>query len=501
MADLLLPDIGENVAGGDVVRILVATGDAIKKDQPVLELETDKATIEVPSDQDGTVSEIKVKQGDKVKVGQVVMTLTNGASASQPQAESPRTEDKPKEQQAAKQESQGAERGEGAPASDEPRPGAGDPAEKKDDKVVDISSRSKPAAKAESKAAGDAALAAKPDATEPTPAGKVGAAPSVRRLARELGVDITRVQGSGPGGRVGADDVQGFVKAAMTRGGGGGGALAPAAPLPDFSKWGAVERKPMSNIRRKTAEHLSGAWNTIPHVTQHDKADITQLEEFRTQFNAGVGARERSGATGAPRATEPGGVQGSPPQERTGKLTITAVLLKIAAAAIRKYPQFASSVDGDAIVYKQYTHIGMAVDTAYGLLVPVLRDVDRKTVTELSVELAQLSEKARNKKLSLDEMSGGVFTITNLGGIGGTSFTPIVNYPEVAILGVSRAVMEPVWAGEGDGRGSAGAAGFIARMMMPLSLSYDHRVIDGADAARFLRFVCEAVENPLLISL
>ncbi|HUF23356.1 MAG TPA: 2-oxo acid dehydrogenase subunit E2 [Vicinamibacterales bacterium] len=437
--ELKLPDIGENVAGGDVVRILVNKGDTIKKDQPVLELETDKATIEVPSDQDGTVSEIKVKEGDKVKVGQVVLTLDGGAGVKT-EDERPKTEAKTED---ARTKTDGV------------------PADKEKEKVVDIASRSKPAAKA----AGEAELAAKPDATESTPAGKVGAAPSVRRLARELGVDITRVQGSGPGGRVGAEDVQGFVKTAMTSGGRG---LSQGAPLPDFTKWGAVERKPVSNIRRKTAEHLSGAWNTIPHVTQHDKADITSFEALRKSHGPAV---EKAG----------------------GKLTITAVLLKVAAAAIRKYPQFASSMDGDTIVYKQYTHIGMAVDTEYGLLVPVIRDVDRKSVTELSVELAQLSEKARAKKLSLDEMSGGVFTITNLGGIGGTSFTPIVNYPEVAILGVSRAVMEPVWAGEGDG--------FEARMMMPLSLSYDHRVIDGADAARFLRFVCEAVENPLLISL
>ncbi|MDQ3071513.1 MAG: 2-oxo acid dehydrogenase subunit E2, partial [Acidobacteriota bacterium] len=326
------------------------------------------------------------------------------------------------------------------------------------EKVVDIASRSKAGAE------GKSAPAQASTSHEPSAGAGVGAAPSVRRMARELGVDIARVQGSGPGGRIGADDVQGHVRAAMA--GGGGGSLASHGPLPDFSKWGAVERKPMSNIRRKTAEHLSAAWNTIPHVTQHDKADITELEELRKSYGAAV---EKAG----------------------GKLTVTAILLKIAAAAIRKYPNFASSVDGGSIVYKSYTHIGVAVDTEHGLLVPVLRDVDQKSITALSVELAQLSEKARGKKLGLDDMSGGVFTITNLGGIGGTSFTPIVNHPEVAILGVSLAVVEPVWDGES----------FAPRLVMPLSLSYDHRVIDGADAARFLRFVCDAVENPLLISL
>ena len=477
MADLLIPDIGENVAGGDVVRILVNKGDTIKKDQAVLELETDKATIEVPSDQDGVVTEIKVKQGEKVKIGQVILTLdASGRAEGKGQGAEETPGEKSEEKEAKKQD---AAPEEAAEPEAERKPEAR--SQKADDeKVVDIASRAKPAPKAESrepKAGASADLAAKPDATEASAAGKVGAAPSVRRMARELGVDIARVQGSGPGGRIGADDVQAHVKAAMEGGrGGGGGSLAQAAPLPDFSKWGEVERKPMSNIRRKTAEHLSAAWNTIPHVTQHDKADITELEALRKKHAPSV---EKAG----------------------GKLTVTAILLKIAAAAIRKYPQFASSADGDTIVYKHYTHIGVAVDTEFGLLVPVIRDVDQKSITELSVEIAGVSEKARAKKLGLDDMSGGVFTITNLGGIGGTSFTPIVNYPEVAILGVSRAAMEPVWAGEGDGHGSAGAAGFAARLMMPLSLSYDHRVIDGADAARFLRFVCEALENPLLISL
>jgi pyruvate dehydrogenase E2 component (dihydrolipoamide acetyltransferase) len=450
MADLLIPDIGENVAGGDVVRIMVAVGDTIKKDQPVIELETDKATIEVPSDQEGTVTGIKVKQGEKVKIGQAILTLDSGAVKTEDQR--PKTEDKAKDAPEAVSRE---------PKEAQPEPKAQSP---EPEKVVDIASRSKQAAKP----AGDAkpAADAQPAGGDAAPGPSVGAAPSVRRLARELGVDIARVSGTGPGGRIGADDVQGFVKSVMTGGAGAAAGLAHAAPLPDFSKWGEIERKPMSNIRRKTAEHLSAAWNTIPHVTQNDKADITEIEALRKKHGAAV---EKAG----------------------GKLTVTAVLLKIAAAAIRKFPQFASSADGDSIVYKRYTHIGVAADTEHGLLVPVIRDVDRKSITELSVELAQVSEKARNKKLSLDEMSGGVFTITNLGGIGGTSFTPIVNHPEVAILGVSRAAMEPVWDGEG----------FEARLMMPLSLSYDHRVIDGADAARFLRFVCEAVENPLLISL
>jgi pyruvate dehydrogenase E2 component (dihydrolipoamide acetyltransferase) len=299
------------------------------------------------------------------------------------------------------------------------------------------------------------------------------AAPSVRRLARELGVDIRQVPPSGPGGRLTVDDVQGFVRQAMA-GLSGDAAQAPAAggpaaqALPDFTKWGDVERKPLSNIRRKTAEHLAYAWNAIPHVTQHDKADISRFDALRAQYGPRV---ERNG----------------------GKLTVTAVALKIAAAALKRFPQFAASIDiaRGQLVYKKYAHIGVAVDTDRGLLVPVIRDVDQKGIAEIAAELAKASEKARAGKLSLDEMSGGVFTITNLGGIGGTSFTPIVNWPEVAILGMSRGTQEPVFDGQQ----------FQPRLMLPLSLSYDHRVIDGADAARFLRWVAEAFAEPFVLNL
>jgi pyruvate dehydrogenase E2 component (dihydrolipoamide acetyltransferase) len=289
----------------------------------------------------------------------------------------------------------------------------------------------------------------------------------VRRLARELGVEIRLVQGTGPEGRIGVEDVQQFVKTALA--GGGGGTAALASPdLPDFTKWGEVERKPMSNIRRKTAEHLGNAWRVIPHVTQHDKADITGIEALRKQFGAQA---ERAG----------------------GKLTVTSIALKVIAAAMRKFPQFNSSIDAvrGEIVYKKAVHVGVAVDTPRGLLVPVIRDVDQKGIIELSAELAKASEKARAGKLSLDDMQGGGFTITNLGGIGGTSFTPIVNWPEVAILGMSRGSHEPVFNGQT----------FEPRLMLPLSLSYDHRVIDGADGARFLRWVAEAFEQPFVMAL
>jgi pyruvate dehydrogenase E2 component (dihydrolipoamide acetyltransferase) len=300
----------------------------------------------------------------------------------------------------------------------------------------------------------------------PAPGEPVAAAPSVRRFARELGLDLAQVTGTGPGGRIGQEDVKEHAKSLMTRGG-GAGAPRPAAALPDFSKWGEIEVKPMSGIRRKTAEHLSIAWQA-PHVTQHDKADVTALEEFRRTYGPRV---EKAG----------------------GKLTVTAILIRLCAMAIDRFPQFASSVDmgRESIVYKKYRHIGVAVDTANGLLVPVVRDATRKTMTEIAVELAALSQKARDRKLTLDEMAGSVFSITNLGGIGGTSFTPILNQPEVAILGVSRTATEPVWR---DGQ-------FVPRQMLPLSLSYDHRVIDGADAVRFLRYVAEALEQPLTMLL
>ncbi len=437
--DFTLPELGENIAGGDVVRVLVAAGDTVTKDQPVLELETDKATIEVPSSVSGTVTAVRIKQGERVKVGQVVLTIDNGAAPAKETAKA--SEAAPATPAPAAETQEAAVEPAAAP---EPKPKRGE--------VVDIrgGARNAPVAQpaAEAEAQGPAAPAA----------------PSVRRLARELGVDIRRVAGSGPAGRISADDVQAFVRTAMA---GGVTAGAPSS-LPDFSKWGEVERKPMSNIRRKTAEHLSHAWNAIPHVTQHDKADITALEALRKQYS--------------PQAEKAG-----------GKLTMTAIALKIVAAALGKFPQFNSSIDvaRNEIVLKSAIHVGVAADTERGLLVPVIRDVDRKGIIQLAAELGAASDKARAGKLSLDDMQGAGFTITNLGGIGGTSFTPIVNWPEVAILGISRGAREPVYV---DGA-------FEPRLMLPLSLSYDHRVIDGADAARFLRWVAEAFEQPFVMSL
>lgn len=291
------------------------------------------------------------------------------------------------------------------------------------------------------------------------------ATPAVRRLAREIGVDVAQVTGTGNGGRVLAEDVKAHAKLLLQ----GGGAIAPQ-PLPDFSVWGAVDVEPMPTIRRRTAEHLTAAWQTIPMVTQQDKADITDLEALRKRY--------------APRAEAAG-----------AKLTITAMLAKVVASALKVFPQFNSSVDmaNQQIVYKRYYHVGIAVDTERGLLVPVIRDADRKNMIELALALTDLSLRARDRKLSPDDMQGGTFSISNLGGLGGGHFTPLINAPEVAILGVSRAEREPIW--------DAKSAAFVPRLRMPLSLTYDHRVIDGADAVRFLRWIVDALEQPLLLSL
>jgi pyruvate dehydrogenase E2 component (dihydrolipoamide acetyltransferase) len=297
----------------------------------------------------------------------------------------------------------------------------------------------------------------------------------VRKLAREIGVDIYLVKGSGPGGRISEADVKAFAKGVFARMADpaagvqvASGAGKVIVKMPDFSRWGKIEKVSLRGVRRKTAEHLALAWNVIPHVTQFDKADVTDLEELRKRF--------------APKAEKAG-----------GKMTMTAIALKVVSSALKAFPQFNASIDmsTEEIIYKHYINIGVAVDTDRGLLVPVIRDVDKKNIIELAVELSTISKKARDKKLTAEDMEGGSFTITNLGGVGGTAFTPIVNHPEVAILGMSRSRLEPVWVGKQ----------FEPRMMLPVSLSYDHRIIDGADAARFTRWIVDALEQPFLLSV
>lgn len=435
-----LPELGENIEKGDLLRVLVAPGETIAKDQPVIELETDKATLEVPSSVGGTVKEIHVRAGEKVKVGQLILTIQSEATSGVKKAPAPKEAKAVATVAPAKQ------------AAPQPPTAEPEPPEKP---------APAPAPRTDGTSATDVRAASRPAELRLVPA-----APSIRRMARELGVDITQVKGSGPGGRISAEDVKAYVRDLSKERAAPGVAVQEPVPLPDFTRWGPVEREPMRAVRRATAAHLSHAWVTVPRVTQHDKADITELEEFRKQY------AKKAAAQGA-------------------KPTVTAFALKVVASALKKFPQFAASIDpaNEQIIYKKYSHVGVAVDTDRGLLVPVIRDVDRKNIVQLSIELATAAEKARARKLAPEEMEGGVFTITNLGGIGGTSFTPIVNWPEVAILGTSRSSFEPVYV---DGQ-------FQPRLMLPLSLSYDHRLIDGADAARFLRWVAEAMEQPFLM--
>ena len=421
LTEFKLPELGENISGGTVVKIAVKVGDHVKKDQALIEVETDKASIDVPSPVDGVIKEILVVEGAVIKISQVAMKIEAGAGAAPAKSAKP-----------AEQSPKSVENFKPAPVISQPiQPVISQP-------VITRQSTK-----------------------------DVAAAPSVRRFAREIGIDIGQVPGSGKNGRVSIDDVKAFAKqlnsgmmAAMTSGGG----VAPSKPLPDFSKWGSIERKPMNNIRRKTAENLSHAWTTIPHVTQFDKTDITELEKLR----------KRSSNT-----------------ER--KLTITPFIMKVMASALKNFPQFNASIDmaRNEIIYKNYCHIGVAVDTDRGLLVPVIRDVDKKSILQLADEVTEMAERARNKKLTIEEMQGGCFTLTNLGGIGGTYFTPIVNWPEAAILGISRAHWEPIYESNH----------FVPRLMLPLSLSYDHRVIDGADGARFLHWIADAIQQPFLMEL
>jgi pyruvate dehydrogenase E2 component (dihydrolipoamide acetyltransferase) len=416
--EFVLPELGENVNYGTVAKLLVSEGDQVQKDQNLLELETEKAVIEVPSSFTGRIKKIFVEEGETIQVGQKILIIHSISERDE--------EQEPLE---VKEVEKGI-----APSKIE-REIAKLPEEQPINKYPSVSK------------------------------GVVAAAPSVRRFAREIGIDIQEVSGSGPGGRISIEDIKAYSKK-LNQQKVVSTLLAPgviAEELPDFTKWGEVERRSMSKVREATARHLSYAWTIIPHVTQFDKANITELEKLRKEY-------------------------GKNTEKQGGKLTITAIILKIIAGALKVFPQFNASIDMGKreVIYKKYYNIGIAVDTDRGLLVPVVRDVDNKNIIELSVELTQIAEKARNAKLSLEDMQGGNFTISNLGGIGGTGFTPVVNSPEVAILGISRSQFEPVYISEK----------FETKLMLPLSLSYDHRLIDGADAARFLRWVCEVIEQP-----
>ena len=432
MEEVKLPEISENVESGSVLQILVSVGDQVEEEQPIVELETDKATFEVPSTASGTVKEIKIKEGDDVQVGSVLLTLdTNGEEGAKKEQEQEETQEKEKDESKEKAKNEAEDAGEEATQQK--------PADKKDAKEPEK------------------------DDKQPETGGKdasdVPAAPSVRRLAREKGVDITSFQGSGPGGRITHEDVD------KAKSGAGQKKTAVAEDLPDFSQWGSISREPMSKVRQITADNTLQSWQTIPQVTQFDQAAMTRVNEFIENYKQKA---EKAG----------------------GKLTVTAILLKICASALRSFPRFNASLDmaQKEIIYKDYVHASIAVDTPRGLLAPVIRDIDKKPILPLAAEVNDIAAKARENKIKPEELQGGNFTISNLGGIGGTNFTPIVYHPQVAILGVAEAAIQPVYR---EGK-------FVPVEVLPLSLSYDHRIIDGAQGARFLRWIRKAMEDPFL---
>jgi pyruvate dehydrogenase E2 component (dihydrolipoamide acetyltransferase) len=434
--ELKVPDIGD-FKDIPVIEVLVKPGDRVEKEASLLTLESDKATMEVPSPQAGTIKELKLKVGDKVSEGTLVGLLE--LSEEQPASSAP--QEKSVEPVKAAQPT-------GGEMSEEPRPDAPAPT---GGKVPETEIIKDPVAFANKVESDHAPIAPTPIDREAHR--KAHASPAVRLFARELGVDLSRLSGSGPKGRILKEDVQRFVKGALQ---GSGGAGIPPIPAQDFSKFGEIETRPLPRIKKISGPHLLRAWLNIPHITQFDAADITELEAFRV-------------------------AQKDLAEKRGVKLTLLAFLVKACAAALRELPDFNSSLapEGDALIIKKYINIGVAVDTPEGLVVPVIKDADKKGVFEIAADLAELSKKARDKKLAPADMQGGTFSISSLGGIGGTAFTPIVNAPEVAILGVSRSEIKPVWNGKE----------FAPRLMLPLSLSYDHRVIDGAAGARFTTYL------------
>jgi pyruvate dehydrogenase E2 component (dihydrolipoamide acetyltransferase) len=429
LREVQVPDIGDfdQVA---VTEVLVKPGDKIEVESPLITLESDKATMDVPSPWAGTVKEVKLAAGAKVGKGASILILEVAEPAEKPAPAPP------------------------APAPEKGRPAAPAP-EKAPSPPAPTPERPPPSPE-------------RPPAAPPAPIdessfAKAYAGPAVRRFARELGVDLGRLRGSGRGARILREDVQAYVKSALaSRAGAAGGLALPEMPRVDFAKFGEIEERPLGRIKRLTAQNVHRSWLHVPHVTQHDEADITELEAFRKEHAAEA-------------------------QEQGFKLTPLVFIMKACVAALRAHPEVNSSLapSGDGLILKKYFHIGIAVDTPEGLVVPVVRDVDQKGIFELARELAEVSARARDKKLKLDDLQGGCFTISSLGGIGGTAFTPIVNAPEVAILGVSRSRLRPVWSGNE----------FTPRLMLPLSLSYDHRVIDGAQAARFTTFLCETLAD------
>ena len=450
MQEIKLPELGENVETADVAAVLVKVGQTVTADQPLIEVETEKANLEVPAPSAGKIAELLVAVGDKLRVGQVIAKLEEGVSVADERPAKAGPTKEPKQEPAREERKSARKRAEPASRPVEP-PAAAAPvpqAERGEEQARDVAS---------------SVIEFPAPRRKPQIGATVPAAPSVRRLARELGLDIQSVPGSGPGGRISHEDVKAHAKQLLTS---AGPAREAGPALPDFAQWGEIVAEPLSALRRATARNMAAAWSNVPHVTQFDRADITQLESMRRRFNQRQDQRGR-------------------------KLTLTAIAIKMVASALRQFPRFNASLDlaHETVILKKYVHVGVAVDTRRGLLVPVIRDADHKSVVQIANELDELAERAREKKLGPDDMAGATFTVSNLGGLGTTYFSPIVNWPQVAILGLGRAEQQAVYEEER----------FQPRLILPLSLSYDHRLIDGADAARFLRWLAEAIEQPLLL--
>ena len=464
--EMKLPNLGENVDSAEVANVLVAEGDTISADQDVIEVETGKAAMPVPCPEGGVVESIKVSAGDTIAPGDLVLVLGAGEDAGSEEDATASDDGNNGDDETEASDDSSADVEEGAAPASEEQQGAS----KKPAKKSEQPSSSKAGQADEGGGREDAVEVRYPD--DPGQIRSVPASPSVRRFAREIGIAIEAVAGSGRNGRVTVDDVKAHARE-QNRGGAGAAPSAPAAatPLPDLAAFGPISEEPLAGIRRATAAHMAHCWATVPHVTQFARPDITDLEDQRKQL--------------LKRVEQQGG----------GKLTVTAIVVKLAAVALRKFPQFNVSIDpaNNRLVRKDYVHIGVAVDTPRGLVVPVLRDVEDKNIIAISEELGGIAERARDGKLGPDDMRGGCFTISNLGGIGGDYFTPIVNWPEVAILGVSRAVPEVAW---DEAHGTP-----LPRLRLPLSLSYDHRAIDGADGARFLQWLGDSLSNPLIALL
>ncbi|MFP4060197.1 MAG: 2-oxo acid dehydrogenase subunit E2 [Bacteroidales bacterium] len=487
--EVKLPEIAENIEEATVISILVSEGDHVDEDQGIIEIETEKAASEVPSPVAGTIKEIRVSEGDEIKIGSVIAVIEeeeekekeedddDEKEVEEEDNENEKKEIEEEEEENKKEEVEEEEDDENEKEEmeeeeeenkkeeeEEEEEEEEDEDENKKEEVEEEEDDENEKEEMEEKEKEEDEKKEKP---KPSAKAEVAAAPSVRRFAREIGVDLSRVKGTGPGNRITREDVKTYSKDQL-KDRKKDEMPASEISLPDFSKFGETERVPLSKVRQITAKNTLQSWNSMPHVTQFDKADVTDLEEFRQKYAKTV---EKAG----------------------GKLTITAILLKIAGFALQHFPRFNSSLDlpNKEIILKKYIHIGVAVDTDRGLLVPVIRDIDKKNITRLAVELGAIASKARNKKISPGEMEGGNFVISNLGGIGGTNFTPVIFPPQVAIMGVSKSTTEPVWK-NGE---------FKPRLMLPINITYDHRVIDGADGARFISFVKNALENPLSIFL